>query len=202
VATTATLQQQMNNPVGALSTDNNGIVIVLPAVTEAGQTSVSGTLYYGINTQADNVPLGTVQFLTVTESGTLTTMFNGSSETGSVIDAGSSAYFFDDSSIPTCSDVTAYFCPASTQSLTATIEGENGVSSAQTFLIDNADTLFDGSTTTNTLTAFPTLGGPNGALNNIIPGFDWGLPFFYNRSTYVLFETFTVGGTTGPAVGF
>ncbi|HEY1314502.1 MAG TPA: DUF3443 family protein [Steroidobacteraceae bacterium] len=208
VAAAAALNQQMNNPVGALSADNNGVVIVLPAVTSTGQVSVSGTLYYGIGTQANNALGSSTQLLTVLDSGTtagtLTTTFNGSTLAGSVIDAGSSGYFFNDSSLPACSDQPAYYCPvsgsaAATVSFNATISGENGITSPQVFTIDNADSLFSSS---QTLTAFPTLGGPNGALNGIIPGFDWGLPFFYNRSVYVLFETYAVGGTTGPAIGF
>jgi Protein of unknown function (DUF3443)/Bacterial Ig-like domain (group 2) len=208
VPTAVPLSQQQNNPVGALAADNNGIVIVLPAVTQSGQTSVSGTLYFGVGTQANNA-LGSAQLLTVPDSGsaagTLTTTFNGSTLTGSIIDAGSSAYFFNDSAIPTCSDDTSFFCPVTsagaptTLSLSATIQGENGVSSPQVFAIGNADSLFSSATI---LTALPTLGGPNGALNGIVPGFDWGLPFFYGNSVYVLFETFSVNGTTGPAVGF
>jgi hypothetical protein len=35
-----------------------------------------------------------------------------------------------------------------------------------------------------------------------VGGFDWGLPFFYGRSVFVLFESHTAGAITGPAVGF
>jgi hypothetical protein len=201
VESTVALTQQMTNPIAALSADNNGIVIVLPAVTSS-QASVSGTLYYGIGTQANNT-LGSAQLLTVPDSGstagTVTTVFNGSTLTGSVIDSGSNGYFFNDSAITVCSDNNYYYCPTSTLQLSATIEGENGATSPQVFAIGDADSLFASSTT---LTAFPTLGGPNGSVNGIISGFDWGLPFFYGNSVYVLFETFTVSGTTGPAIGF
>ncbi len=207
VESTAALTQQMTNPVAALSADNNGVIIVLPSVTDTGQASVSGTLYYGIDTQTNNA-LGGAQLLTVldtgTTAGTLTTIFNGSTLTGSVIDSGSTGYFFDDASLNVCKDY-QFFCPLTsglvptTASLSATIQGENGATSAQAFTIGNADSLFAGSAT---LTAFPTLGGPNDSSNGIISGFDWGLPFFYGRSVYVLFETYTVSGTTGPAVGF
>jgi Protein of unknown function (DUF3443) len=202
VATTALLTQQMTNPVGALSADNNGIVIVLAAVAATGQASASGTLYFGIGTESNNVlgaPLLTVED-SGTSAGTLTTVFNGSTLTGSVIDAGSNGYFFNDSSIATCTgENTSYFCPVTTVSLSATLEGVNSVASPQSFEIGNANSLFDSMTERS---AFPTLGGPNGALNGIIPAFDWGLPFFYNRSVYVLFETFEAGGVGGPAIGF
>jgi hypothetical protein len=207
LATMVPLAQQLNNPVGALAADNNGAVIVLPPVTESGQTSVSGTLYFGIGTQANN-GLGQAAFLTVDPSqGTLSTIFNGTTLTGSVIDSGSNAYFFDDAALTSmiCSDYMNFFCPVTASraptsvNLSATLQGLNGVTSPLTFTIGNADSLFNASAT---LTAYPTLGGPNTSVNGDIAGFDWGLPFFFNRSVYILFETFTVGGTAGPAIGF
>jgi hypothetical protein len=32
--------------------------------------------------------------------------------------------------------------------------------------------------------------------------FDWGLPFFFNRSVFVLFEQNSASGTSGPASAF
>lgn len=204
VPTMVPLAQQLTNPVGALAADNNGVVIVLPPVTSTGQTSVSGTLYFGIGTQANN-GLGQATFLTVDPSqGSLSTIFNGATLAGSIIDSGSNGYFFNDTALATCSDNTFYFCPvsggaATSVDLSATLQGINGATSPQTFTIGNADSLFNAS---NTLTAYPTLGGPNTSVGGAVAGFDWGLPFFFDRSVYVLFETFTVGGTTGPAIGF
>jgi D-serine dehydratase len=65
------------------------------------------------------------------------------------------------------------------------------------FTVDNADQLFS-----IYAAAFPNLAGVN-AGTGVAPGsFDWGLPFFFNRTVYVLFAGQTVSGTTGPAVGF
>ncbi len=202
--TTVPLNQQLQNPVAQLGADNNGVEIVLPSVTETGQATVNGTVYFGVGTQADNLA-GGAQWLTVDPNqGTLLTNFNGAALTGSIIDSGSNGYFFDDTALAVCADNASFFCPitsggaASSVPLTASIQGDNGSSSAIAFTAGNADTLFN---TTALLTAFPTLAGPNGSVAGSVNGFDWGLPFFFSRSVYILFETNTIGGTLGPAVG-
>lgn len=206
VPTVVPLAEQLTNPVGALGTDNNGIVISLPPATETGQESVVGSLYFGINTRGDNA-LGGASLLTVDpNNGTFTTAFNGQMLNGSVIDSGSTAYFFYDPSIATCaSPDQLYYCPATsggsatTVSLSGTLQGANGVTAVQPFTIGNANLLFGSG---NIISAFPTLGGPNGRMGGAISGFDWGLPFFYGRPVFVLFEQNSIGSVTGPAVGF
>jgi hypothetical protein len=205
VPTAVPLKQQLQNPIGALAADNNGAVIVLPAVNAAGQAVVNGTLYFGIGTESNN-GIGSASFYTVNGStqtvaapATLVTIYGGASLSGSVIDSGSNAYYFNDTTIPTCTDYTYFFCPASTLALSATIQGENGATKAVSFPVTNADTLLN---TQTVLAAFPGLAGPGGGVPGVITGFDWGLPFFFGRSVYVLFEGATTGTVTGPAVGF
>ena len=203
VPTTVAVNQQLQNPVGALTTDNNGAVIALPNANADGQATVTGTLYFGIGTESNN-GAGTTQFLTVEPTtsqiqppATLVTLFNGSTMAGSVIDSGSNAYYFTDSALAPCTDINGLYCTSA--SLSATLQGVNGASAGVDFSVGDADTLFN---ITTTLAAFPTLAGPNASINNAIPGFDWGLPFFYGRSVYILFENGTSGATSGPAVGF
>jgi hypothetical protein len=205
VPTTVPVTQQLQNPISALSADNNGAVIALQSATSSGQATLNGTLYFGVGTESNN-SVGNAQFLTVEPTtsqtqppATLVTMFNGSTLSGSVIDSGSNAYFFDDSALTVCTnpDYLGFYCTAA--SLSATLQGVNGASFSVNFDVGDANVLFD---TTTPLAAFPTLAGQNGSLNNSIPGFDWGLPFFYGRSVYVLFEGGTAGSTTGPAIGF
>jgi hypothetical protein len=52
------LAQQVTNPVSEFALDNNGVVIDLPAVADADAPSVTGSLIFGIGTQADIVPGG------------------------------------------------------------------------------------------------------------------------------------------------
>ena len=196
--TTVALQNQLQNPIGALTGgDSNGVVISLPAVSAPGQATVSGTVYFGISTQANN-DLGSAMLFTLDGMGDLITQFNGNTLTSSFIDSGSNGYFFN-YNITQCSSTLSpgFYCPASPVPLSATIQGQNGNTATVKFTVDNADALAQSGDAAN-----PGRAGPNNAPNGPTNGFDWGLPFFFGRSVYVLFETYTVNGTTGPAVGF
>jgi hypothetical protein len=197
--TTVALANQMQNPVGALAGDNNGIKIVLPAVSAPGASSVTGTLYFGVGTQSDNA-LGSATVFTVDGFGYLLTTFGGVQISSSFIDSGSNAYFFADNAIPVCpaSDTLAagWDCPVQSMAESARIQGQNGKTASAGFTVDNAHTLF---ALPNLVTAYPTLGGPNSAANGVANSFDWGLPFFFGRTVYVLFENNTA---TGPAFAF
>ncbi len=46
--------EQLPNPVAAFPSDNNGVILSLPSVPENGASAVSGTVTFGIGTQADN----------------------------------------------------------------------------------------------------------------------------------------------------
>ena len=206
-ATTVSLANQLQNPfaAGAFASDNKGLVISLPAVTAPSEFSATGVLYFGIGTHANNTPGAGVAFLTVDGSGTLYTTYPGFNLwPGSIIDSGSNGYFFTSASalLKSCTNSfdSSFYCPATSIGANATIQGINGVSKSVAYTVDNADQLF-----TAYGTAFPNLAGPNsisgmGAVNS----FDWGLPFFFNRTVYVLFENGTIPGTAtpGPAVGF
>ncbi|MFX8377738.1 DUF3443 family protein, partial [Acinetobacter baumannii] len=74
--------QQLPNPVAAFATDNNGTIIALPAVPQRGATSVSGTVTFGIGTQADNSLTATTILPVTTSSsrlgpGVLTATYGG-----------------------------------------------------------------------------------------------------------------------------
>jgi Protein of unknown function (DUF3443) len=188
------LANQLQNPVAQLASDNNGVIIQLPQVSSPGAPTLSGNLLFGINTQSNNL-LGTAGVMSLDESGTFTTNFNSTSTPGSFVDSGSNGYFFS-SSIPECSDGSGFFCPVAQVPESATLTFSSGSARTVSFIVDNADSIFQ----TND-SAFPGLAGSNGDFNGTT-GFDWGLPFFYGKSVFVLFEGQTLGGTAGPAVGF
>ena len=201
--TTISLARQVTNPVALLGTDNNGVVVQVPAVPSPGASNVTGTILFGIGTQADNA-LGSARVYGLSSQGTFTATFNGTAYPGSFIDSGSNAYFFATNAIPVCADASFFFCPVTSSNAptsvpeSALITGTNGVSATVTFNIDNADTLFRTS-----FTAFPGLGGPNGSFSNSAAGaFDFGLPFFYGRNVYVVIEGNSVAGVAAPAVAF
>jgi Protein of unknown function (DUF3443) len=190
--TTVSLANQVQNPVAAFSTDNNGVVIELPAATSS-TTSLNGSLVFGIGTQSNNA-LGSAHVYTIDpNTGNFSTTFNNQTySNASFLDTGSNAYFFFNSTVtalPTCpSPANGFYCPSSPANLSATNIGVNNASSAISFSIDNADTLFSNSNDA----VLPNLGGPLSGL------FDWGLPFFYGRSVYVAIAGTSTPGGTGP----
>ncbi len=182
------LAQQVQNPVQLFATDNNGVIMELPAVS-APEPTLSGSLIFGIGTQSNN-GLNGATIYTVDDYGNFTTTYKGQSYSSSFIDSGSNGYFFLDTStsgIPDCSDANYFYCPTSTENLTATNQGVNGAKSTVNFSIANADSLF----ASGNDAVFGTLGGPG-------QDFDWGLPFFYGRNVYVAIDGKSTPGGTGP----
>jgi hypothetical protein len=199
--TTATLAQQVPNPVALFATDNNGVLLELPSVGDGGLATVNGSLIFGIGTQSNN-GLGSATVYPVPDSGNnagdFITTFTGQSYPQSFVDSGSNGYFFLDAAttgIPTCpGNLSTWYCPTtSPDNLTATNQGQNasgqgvGNAVAVNFSIEDTTTLFSGNNT-----AFSTLGGTN-------PGaFDWGLSFFYDKNVFTAIDTMNTPGGTGP----
>ena len=192
-ATIAPLSNQVQNPVSHLPADNNGVILQLPSVPLGGTTSVNGSLILGVGTQSNNTPSGVTMY-PASSSGEFTTVFNSNTYSQSFIDIGSNGLFFDASSIstlPTCTSgvSTGWFCPSSTQSLSATNKGYAGSpSGAVSFQIGNASSLFNSANN-----VFIELCAPSPCTS-----FDWGLPFFLGRRVYVGIEGKTSSLGTGP----
>ena len=198
--TTVALTDQVQNPVVHLPVDNNGVMLVLPAVPSGGALYANGALVLGIDTQSNNSSTG-VTVYDVDPSGEFTTKLNGASYPGSFIDSGSNGLFFPPSGLPLpiCSspNYPGWYCPSSTQSLSATTISASGSpppSSVVAFQIGNFAAL---------------LNSPNNVFANIggdIPGqpgqFDWGLPFFLGRKVFIGIEGQTSSLGTGPYWAF
>jgi hypothetical protein len=189
--TTESLAKQVQNPVAFFPTDNNGVIIELPAVSGA-EASVTGALIFGIGTQSNN-GLGSATVYTMDPStGNFTTVYGGVTYTdASFLDSGSNAIYFLDSGvtgIPTCTDYTFWYCPSTTENLSASNQGTNGATGTVDFVVGNADTLL--------------VGGNNAAVNGLAgpdPGsFDWGLPFFFGRNVYTAIEGQSTPAGVGP----
>jgi hypothetical protein len=215
--------QQVRNPVSMFAKDNNGVILELPVVPVGGQADVSlgqGALVFGIGTQLNN-GLSSSAFVLPLDTNYaddawlgITTNFNnayypplgiytstGYNGYGSFLDSGSNGIYFLDSPTSGITDCPgnndAFYCPSSTESLTAYNVATGGsVSSEVMFNVSNADTLFS----TNG-TAFSDLAGPNSTGTNLTSSnkaadgyFDWGLPFFYGRNVYT-----AIWGITPPS---
>jgi len=177
----------VQNPVPLFATDNNGVIVELPAAANPTPT-LTGSLVFGIGTQSNNT-LGGASIFSIDASGNFSTSFKGQTYPA-FIDSGSNAYFFLDSNttgIPTCPSNAGFYCPAFTANLSATTSS-GSVSETINFSVANADTLFSNSTSA----VFNTLGGPNSGM------FDWGLPFFFGRNVYTAIESKSTPGGVGP----
>jgi hypothetical protein len=188
--------QQVQNPVALFASDNNGVIVELPALSGA-QASASGSLVFGIGTQSNN-GLGGAKVYTAPQ-GSFTTNFNNTSYPGSFIDSGSNGYFFQDNITQCSGNDSGFYCPSSTENLSAINQGSNAVSGTVKFAVASADSLFSNANDF----AFDDLGGPVGPPP---PGnggpplnyFDWGLPFFFGRNVYVAIDGASTPAGTGP----
>ena len=189
------LSQQVINPVALFATDNNGVIVELPAVSSAGEPTVNGSLVFGIGTQSNNA-LGSAVVYTPDDYLNFTTSYNGQSYPDSFIDSGSDAYFILDSGLtgltncPNNSDEVGFYC--SSQNFSVTNLGNNGASGVVNFSIANATTLF---ATSNNF-AFDNLGGYSSTSPPYY--FDWGLPFFFGQNVFVAIAGASTPGGTGP----
>jgi hypothetical protein len=185
---TASLANQVRNPVASLPVDNNGVLVQLPVVPTSGAPSVNGSLILGVGTQTNNARSG--QFLFTTNgSGDFRTSFNGITDIG-FADTGSNAIYFStpqQTALPLCSgSFSAWYCPPAPAPFSATNISLSGPSQAVSFSIRNFTADFSNSSND----VFPQVGGPSNF------GFDWGLPFFFGRNVF-----FGIKGTNAPGFG-
>jgi hypothetical protein len=178
--------QQVSQPVIGFASDNNGILITMPSISNSGAATSSGSLIFGIGTQSDNA-LGTAKVYTVDASGNMQAAPQNipsvTSQFPAFLDTGSTGIYFLDHAtlgITECTDSPGLYCPASPANYTVTNTGTNGTSGNVSFTIANADTLFSNAT----FAAFNDLGGDSG--NSISTDMvDLGMPFFYGQSIFV-----------------
>jgi hypothetical protein len=197
---TAGINQQVENPVAAFPVDNNGVVIQLPSVPPAtAQTSLSGSLIFGIGTQSNNALSGATVYAIDPTTGNISTEFNNTLYSDvSYIDSGSGAIFFLDPTtvnMAVCSDNSSLYCPSANESFTATNVGADGTAgSSFNFVVGNADSLL---ANTNDGVA-NGLAGPTASSPGSSDSFDWGLPFFYGRTVFTAIQGAGTPGGPGP----
>ena len=196
------LIQQVAHPVAAFPVDNNGTIIQLPSVPADGAPSVPGVLTFGIGTQPNN-GLGGATVLALEDPGFIRTTFpvDGVRYT-SYLDSGSNGLFFLDAAttgLKSCTGgLSSFYCPALTTSLSATLWSANGASTTIEFSVINASKL------SNSAYAFSNLAGPMPGFptDKSVPGFDWGLPFFFGRAVYTAIEGQSTPAGPGPYFAF
>jgi hypothetical protein len=131
--------------------------------------------------------------------GGFTTSYAGQTLAMSYTDSGSNGSFFSDPVMLQCaasSAASGYFCPTSTEYLSATIIDANNASTLVNFSIANAATLFTNDN--GGYYAFSNLGGPSGDNTT----FDWGITFFFGKTIFTAFNGMNAGGVSGPFIAY
>jgi hypothetical protein len=178
---------QIQNPIAHFAANNNGSVIVMPAVPDLGASLVRGRLVLGIGTQANNQLAASSQVYQVDTDPMsvgylgVVTQVNGRRYDYSYFDTGTNGLFFEDTSLSrSCpllsSQVQPWYCPDTLQQRSATLVDGGGFTGTTSFNVASAQVLFN---TSNV--AFNDLGGFSGSHTNV---FVWGMPFYYGRSVY------------------
>jgi len=190
------LNLQASNPVAYFAADNNGVIIQMPSIADAGVSTSTGSLIFGIDTQSNN-GLGSAKVLTASaNTGYITISYKNVSYPDSFIDSGSNLFFFNDSTIKTCqiggsSANNTFFCPSSELTLSATNIGVNNTQSTVSFAVANANTVLNNNPS---FAAFDNVAAPNSDAQ----GFDFGMPFFYGRNVYTAIDGKNTSGGMGP----
>jgi hypothetical protein len=217
------LAQQVWNPVSTLPVDNNGVLLTLPTIPAAGQTTATGTLTFGIGTESNNAIPGSAQvyelddygnFASATYNGItfctegLATCPTNEGSGGTFIDSGSNGYYISDETTLGTTDCTisgtdiGLYCPSpSPLNITLGLAGSNTTTTTVSLPIANALSLFAANTVSGDLTfgAYNDIGGPSCIPATGSPcslstdSWDLGLPFFFNQGTVFVG---IAGGTT------
>jgi hypothetical protein len=189
---TVSTPRQVRNPVAALDQDNNGFVVEMAMVPDSGAATATGSLILGIGTQANNA-FSAAKILDLDANGEFTTIYKTQTVTA-FLDTGSNGLFFPDSSIPDCVSPAGWFCPTSTQSLSAVMQGKtNGTTDSVGFSIANIHDLM---TANPTYTAYSNIGA------NWSGSFDWGIPFYYGRKVFMAIEQRSTPAGNGPYLAY
>lgn len=189
---TVAIANQVTNPVTRFAFDNNGVIVEMAQVSDQGAPSATGTLVFGIDTQANNALAGTNATLIHTDStGDFRARYNGGASVNAFMDSGSNSLNFQDSTLP--QNLHSFYLPSTTISRTAVLTNNSGgEQTSVAFNIANATALFTAvNYAFNDLAAYLPL------------TVDFGIPFFYGRHVYyVIGNGTTPGGVTGPAVAY
>lgn len=190
--------QQVSNPVPYFPTgnngftDNNGVILQMPAVPNGGAVTATGVLTFGVGTQADNSTSG-LQWLAADGYGNITVTLQSTTYSSSFIDSGSNFYYVPLINVPT--DSNGNYTPAqlTTYPLSLTPNVGTGSAISQSMLVVNPAQIPSASL----------------AINDVdidVPGntsADIGMPFFYGKTLVFLISGASTnsGALTGPQYG-
>jgi hypothetical protein len=198
---TVALGAQVTNPIALLPVDNNGSIITFPSVGNAGATSLSGTLTFGIGTTS-SLPTSPTTYLTDDDGDFIVnagTSFDSNQNDWlpGFIDSGSEFYYFATNfPVSNSSNWSGFYAPTTSPSTASffntsyaqSLSPSNGIS-ISVLSPDQEESSY-----TNTTMVFPGL-----VYSNLMSGVvDYGIPFFFGRSTYFGIQSASSTLGTGP----
>jgi hypothetical protein len=211
----------MPNIVTKFASDNNGVVISLPAIDASGATNVvSGTLLFGVSTQTNNTPVWpTLTLITVNNTdnynfGSFSAQIGGNWYSA-YLDSGTEQIYFNDTGdaglVPCSTDAVSIYaglyCPTGAQSLSFNVTdyGSKSILGILPVSIVNPANL------NSNAIAYNNLGGPISSSSTLDQEIALGLATFFGHTNYFLFNGYTVPSTgffppvsynaSGPATG-
>jgi hypothetical protein len=185
-ATAADLPSEVVHLVPYLASDNNGLVVELPAVPPEGAPSVKGQLIFGIGTRANNVPPPSTKVVAVDWTGAFSVTANGQSY-ASGMDTGTWAWNLPYEGADACADSTEFLCPQAPISLPVQV-------------VDHAGNAVDDlEINVESYDSFPPANLVFNDVGSHFPGMlMFGLPFFLGRDVYVGVAGQSTPWGTGP----
>jgi hypothetical protein len=195
------VSQQLPNPVAALTTDNNGYIIDLPAISDVvGGASPTGTMTFGIGTQTNNAFTASTVFDASASGGliALSALIGGENVRYTVFDSGTPFYLFQLPGLQDCFGMfEGLFCPPNVQSFEMPLTDRSSFSAEFHFKIGNGADLFSNSP--DDATAFDDIGADTGPGAGIII---LGLPSFFGRRFFFGLSDQTIGTHIGPIYAY
>lgn len=209
---TMPLNQQTANPVSMFATDNNGTVLSFPAAAQP-QATLTGTLTFGIGTQADNQISGQQVYRPVTDNVFWPSLGAniGGVASFAFLDSGTNAYLIAQTGTPpvlssppylqaisglaVCGQPGGPFCPSVPANVQVRLNGLTGdPSSMQNITLADPTMAFQ-----QNQAVIPNLGFQN----NFITSYAiLGLPFFYGRSVMTAIDGMPTPYGMGPYWAF
>jgi hypothetical protein len=185
-STATPLNQQLKNPITALSQNNNGAILSLPSVPAGGSSSKNGYLILGIDTQSNNASTGMTVFPCTNDRSEFKTTLQGNTFQYSLFQTLSNYNYIGSNLSIASSSSPQYYTPSSVQTLRGSILGTTNYLDFQLY-IGNSLTINNYYQTSRALCVFSEFA----AYNNNNSGYNtlYGLPFFLGRNVFIGFES-------------
>lgn len=184
------VSEQVANPVASFATNNNGVILEMPPVPDAGAPTATGVLTFGVATQADNAIAG-YSILAADAGGNFTAVLQGQTYGASFIDSGSNRTFATLSGVPLNRSGDYAPTAATTYPVTLRPNVGGGASIATGIRVKDSEQIDASFMAIGNIADPGTAAGPSGYV-------DLGMPYFYGRSIAILMSGRTSPQGTGP----